>query len=213
MIDVNDVSFGAIGDWIGHQLNDLMGHFGLSDAGGLTMTVVKAPTQTGDCGGAESIVRWSVPAKARGWIVQHVTIKYDVKNCDDTPTLVGTDEYWEAWQVAGGTVYAGFMNAAGTNLSGGDKFKIADRPGSWGRITITGYALFWKDYNLQSPPWALPGQAGHNIHVIHSNEPSLDPPGPVGWSDQRGLGHTLKSSWYCCGRQPRKPDVCGAPGK
>lgn len=174
----------------------------------LAIRVISGPNSTSPCGGAELVVAWVVGPNDIGYVVQHVVFSYGDEHCDGTPiTLPRTLEYWEAWEVVYGVVYAG-MNYAGTNalspLTGMDYFRLPDMgAGTRGFKRIDGYAHFIPRFHL--PP-AWPNGTQPRAGVLPNS-----PTPPPGWNDAGAPQHVLIARWDCCPGNDEKPRVSGEP--
>jgi hypothetical protein len=164
----------------------------------LKKKTVSGPTDT-DCGGSSWGVQWYLdnPDTTNGFIVQHVSEVYDVKDCSNKPIDVkahtGGDldpswgPFWEAWEVRSGKVYIGTT----ASLHNADTFGTsAFGNNTKGSYSIFGKAEYYPGLKLPSsfkvtntaPAWALP---------YTKTDPNLK--GGTG-----SLNHNLTASWNCC---------------
>ncbi|MEJ1974198.1 MAG: RHS repeat-associated core domain-containing protein [Lacunisphaera sp.] len=100
------------------------------------------------------VVQWLLanPSAKGGWIVQHITVGFNVTDSSGKPVTHPADSgkwnYWEAWQVGPGgkvTTYA----ATGDVYD--DMYRISGAgPGTRGTVTFTGEARFYEGLNLPS---------------------------------------------------------------
>ena len=139
----------------------------------LQKSTVRGPS-TKKNGGFSWGARWSVrdvESTTKGWIVQHVVVRQNVKDADGAAVAPGEGDYgglrtswyplWEAWQVRGGKVYVG----RGRSSHRADNY--SQRPvaeNTQGTTEVVGRADFYPDLTLPSsfkvtnkaPAWSLP---------------------------------------------------------
>jgi hypothetical protein len=118
---------------------------------GLKIRVVDGPTVT-NCGGATLTVEWQLDQKDSGFVIQHVIFTWGDVDCDDDPiTKPRKFEYFEAWEVKKGVVYAGRASAS-TRIDatqGTDFFVLPDEgEGTQGTNRIDGKVKFLPNLNL-----------------------------------------------------------------
>ena len=123
-----------------------------------------------------------------GWIVQEVRMFFEGDNCPGTIYSVEQHHYWEAWQVASGTVKD--PCAPGEVEYYSDSFITKD----WGSCnsgenTINGDAAFFPG---KEPPAGL---ACHVVKWAGGLMSSWNP--PKGWSAGT-VQHSLDVTWGCC---------------
>jgi len=159
----------------------------------LMMSVVEPPTKTGDCGGYEFKVHFSITQHLNGWIIQHIRFKNDIAPCPQssgTPAPVNPQmEYWEAWRVQAGQVFIGDS----TDLHEEDVFRTADEADdAQGHISIEGGVGFFDGYSLDESEW--PGVP--EALSLPARPSSLGP--PPGFLDSFTVPHTLTVAFSCC---------------
>ena len=116
---------------------------GATSSGGLTMTVVQAPTQLAD-GKYVYKVQWGVPAGQSGYVVQHVSFTTSMTDVKGNPTTAGwpSPDWYEAWKVTGGTF---------PTSSGIDTYPTPAPPaGTKGTIVVDGHVTFIPNYTLNT---------------------------------------------------------------
>jgi hypothetical protein len=145
-------------------------------------------------GSAEFPVTWSIPdPNANGWIIQHVQFGGHKTDCDgnDVATNLGTDEYWEGWQVRNGQVFVGST----ANAHRADTFRTPSEGASTrGVSTITGHVTYIPNYDLKEPPW------GHTVAAA-GDLPTMTA-APPGWDDGLAREHRLRVEWDDCAKPP-----------
>ncbi|MCZ7385144.1 MAG: DUF4157 domain-containing protein [Candidatus Methanoperedens sp.] len=164
----------------------------------LKKRTVSGPIDT-DCGGSSWGVQWYLdnPGTTDGFIVQHVSEVYAIKDCSNKPIDVKAHTggnldpswgpFWEAWEVRTGKVYVGTT----TSLHNADTFGTS----AFGNNTKGSYSIFGKaeyypglklssNFNVtnNAPAWSLP---------YTKTNPNLN--GGTG-----SLDHNLTASWNCC---------------
>jgi RHS repeat-associated protein len=162
-----------------------------------------APPTARNCGGFEWGIRWRLNRDTArgGWIVQHVSVRFDVRYCDNTPVDVkehsgrlidpGWWPLWEAWRVNKdqSTSHVAQLADIRTDDSYG---MVGFGACTKGTITIGGEAQFYESL-------ALPGG-----FTVKNNPPAgilpttqIDPKLPGG---SGVIEHNLIASWNCCPR-------------
>jgi hypothetical protein len=147
-------------------------------------------------------------AGRNGWVIQHVTYERWITDCDEKPILghYGTGEYWEAWQVINGDLYAGRAPRSGGAgvLHSGDVFGFLDfGTKRKGKAKKTGYVRFYEGYSLTEPPW------GNSIPET-GGLPSIRT-APFAWDDSGMLTHYLAIEFDCCCSPIEKTTATGFP--
>lgn len=171
-------------------LLDLWGF--LVGGNGVTITVVSGPTAITNCGSVEWRVHWGVDPMRDGWIIQHVRFDADVRDCERNPRVPNNPdglEYWEAWEVSGGSVWVGAANNGIPHVA--DTFRTADEgEGTRGTVIETGRVRFYERYDLREPPW------GHTVRPAGAL-PTVTVE-PQGVTDAGARDHSLTVEWICC---------------
>jgi len=164
---------------------------------GMSITVLKPPQKTGDCGGVLSQVRWVVPPSSPdGTIVQHLRAGYDkLENCNGTKhnSIFHPDdpfEFYEAWQVKGSKIYVGWANGTPEHRSDTFSGLIDYGKGTTGKGKATGKVAFLKGYNKTT-------ESGWGPHKFAGSLPTRSTP-PKGWGGIPKLDHWLSTEWNCC---------------
>ena len=116
-------------------------------------------------------------------------------------------EFWEAWQVIGGTVYIGDSGRPAKKNGPHDRFYLERWGwGTQGNQKVTAEVKFYENYAFAKPPWA-----------IDTSLPSKDLPmtrtAPPGWNGTDSLPHTLEAKWVCCPERPKTMEVAGTPNQ
>jgi hypothetical protein len=141
----------------------------------------------GFCGDIKFKIWWIVrSAKKPGWVVQDVTITWDIKDASDKPvsaksvSLKSPSHYWEAWAWSGGLM---------TNPPD-DNFDWGDEGCTKGTVTWTGKAAFYEDTLL--PSSMIP----NNPETLANSLPSsTSDPKLTGGTDP--VSHELQIKWDC----------------
>jgi hypothetical protein len=175
---------------------------------GLTIRVVDGPKVTANCGGALLTVEWQLAPADSGFVIQHVIFTFGDFACNDRPiTRPRTFEYFEAWEVKGGVVYAGRASAS-TRISaanGTDFFVLPDEgEGTKGTNRIDGHVRFLPNYTL--PNTFQRQKKGFPAGVLPASRTA-----PPGWSDAGADDHTLDVTWKCCPLAHIRPVAHGTP--
>jgi len=175
---------------------------------GLTIRLVEGPKVTTNCGGAMMTVEWQLAPTDSGFVIQHFIFNWGDLDCDDNPiTKPRTFEYFEAWEVKGGVVYAGRassstrMNAA----NGTDFYVLPDEGrGTKGTNQIEGHVKFLPNFTL--PNKFQRQKRGFPAGVLPASRTA-----PPGWSDAGADDHNLEVEWNCCPFERTRPTVIGTP--
>ena len=166
-------------------------------ANGLKYTTVSEAVE-GDCGAADKpwTIKWQLAkaSLAGGYIIQHVTLSVDMKDCDGnviTPNAAVASlwPFWEAWKVDATkdvTIYGGLGQDHDDEF--GQPFGGANTSGT---ATMTGDATFYEGLTLpanfvvtnKSPTFILP--------ATNTDPGSL--PGAAG-----SITRTMIVTWNCC---------------
>lgn len=175
---------------------------------GLTIRVVEGPKVTSNCGGAMLTVEWQLAPGDSGFVIQHVTFKWGDLDCDGHPlTKPRSFEYFEAWEVKSGVVYAGKASAS-TRLNaanGTDFYVLPDQgQGTKGTDRIEGHVKFLPNYKL--PNDFRRQKRGFPAGVLPATQTA-----PAGWTDAGADDHDLQVTWNCCPLEHTKPVARGTP--
>lgn len=103
----------------------------------LTYRTVSGPDKPG-CGGYRRDIEWRLkkPAPQDGWVVQKMTITFNLRTCDNAPDPARwpSRTYWEAWSVARGDVLSTPRN---------DRWFVPASPARKGTWSYKGEARFF----------------------------------------------------------------------
>jgi hypothetical protein len=141
-------------------------------SGPLTMETLEAVTVHGADNTATWEIKWQLttPAKASGWIIQHVTM---VTNITGDPKSPYSASYYEAWPVLAGAVAPVEPDDSWTNSA-------AVMKNSHGNHTDTALAAFYQGFTL--PASFTEGGSGYS-GTLYSTKPGVTPdlPAPTSW--------------------------------
>ena len=193
-----------IGYWDG--LNAYLPYFALNSMDPLGLSKLNAPITVkgptaGDCGQFSWTIQWKLDAvtKKGGWIVQHVTVDFDVKDCDDkaidvkkhTKGVVDPSYWplWEAWEVNKNSDVTKYADK-------GDKDDDEYAMPSFGdctkgKITITGVADYYDGLALPKPPFAVTNKPPAGILPSTTTDPKLG-------KGSGSVNHNIVAEWNCC---------------
>jgi RHS repeat-associated protein len=161
------------------------------------------PHVTGDCGGAESTIKFRLDGAkgTTGWLVQHLTLDYPIYNCSGKVISHLIDSYWEAWRVEDGVIYTGDPDKI--MMEGGyDTFGIPNQPvGTRGTaLRKDGYVGF-----QEGDATPFPG------HIPEAGGLPSTRTAPAGWSDSSKLHHFLSTKYKCCCLPFEKTEISALP--
>ena len=165
----------------------------------LTKKTVKGPTK-GNCGNFEWIIQWilhAITAKG-GWVIQHVQVKFDVKDCDNKPIDVKKHTkglldpkwwpVWEAWKINKKqkvTTYA----EKGDDQD--DRYYMPEfGECTKGTITMQGSADFFEDLTLPKD-FTVSNKPPTYILPATKTDPKLK-------GGSGAIKHNAKAEWDCC---------------
>jgi hypothetical protein len=164
---------------------------GMADVG-LTVSTLRPAVPLDDYGMTMQQARFAVADKtANGWIIQRVRVTYRVyKNGQ----LFGSNvqrpgEFWEAWQVVNGTIYAGRKNTLGTNVHHADTWGIPGfGRGSEGGYRIEGWIMFYPSGSAVDPgTWGQSKSATSPLPTTYTL--------PKGWQEPAAPVRELEDRW------------------
>ena len=188
------------GDWNRYRF-DRNNPVNASDPTGLwDISVIGKKSYT--CAEARFAINWTGFAKTdNGWLVQHITTSEHVEWCNNTdvPNPINV-EYWEAWQVINGVVYAGKSTQGAEDLF--DDVDQQPYP-SHGHFNVMGHAKF-----LQN--WSPPSGWGYGRVVPYANS-LMSGWHLKDWSDTGAKPHSMRHSWNCCCAHPKPDQVITVP--
>lgn len=181
----------------------------------LKIQVITAPTRTGDCGAAESRVKWILEPGDTGWVIQRMTRNHDVLKCDDTQdaALSGAKGclgetvpiFWEAWRVENGRVFIGRTQSEHQS----DTFSsLLDHPNRKRIHALTGKVQFVAGYTLTIGTGADDWQEND---IPRAGALPTRRTQPTGWSVDSARNHNLSVEWNCCVMPLGEPTVTGDP--
>lgn len=149
----------------------------------LTYRTVAGPDRPG-CGGYHREIEWRLkkPASADGWVVQKMTVTFNILRCDDTqdPTMPSRT-FWEAWPVARGNTFSNPRT---------DTWNVPRMPNRKGSWSARGEARFY-------PGVGLPGdfvQFNPNTYAGTLHSSTTEPPF---WSG-RMVVRRVEVEFDCC---------------
>jgi hypothetical protein len=153
-------------------------------------------------------VEWQLAPGDSGFVIQHVVFTWGDFDCDDGPiTKPRTFEYFEAWEVRSGVVYAGRASKATTiNAADGTDFFVLpnEGEGTKGTNRIDGHVKFLPNFSLPSSFHRQ--KSGFPAGVLPASRTA-----PPGWNDAGANDHRLDVTWKCCPFEHTKPLVHGTP--
>ena len=153
------------------------------------LTNVSGPKDMG-CGGYAWKIWFDLPkpAAADGWVIQEITVVYDIK--DNTGKTINNESvhYWEAWQVKKGK--SGTVWQDEKLDDNDDAYTESSRKNTKGSSIVTGKAKFYEgdlpgDFKTNNPDT----QAG----ILHATTKK-----PSFW-DGTGTDHNITATWDCTG--------------
>jgi RHS repeat-associated protein len=187
---------------------------------GFSMNEVYGPFVQEERGAVKWEVKWEVPPRATGWIVQRVDWRGFVwdtksgKNIWDFHQKV--TDFFEAWQVVNGVVYAGFQTSGKIHVAdtfdnkvpfSKDTYSSSDdtrNPPPQGSIVEEGVVQFVPTkldlpvFPKSNPGWFSQGQGGHYEGAGSlPTFPAVPGVVPPGWKDMTGgtkFGFEMKGS-------------------
>lgn len=156
----------------------------------LSIETVKGPKKD-DCGAFE----WRVQFKLKnaddkkGWVVQKITFKKDIKNCDNSKNTDETLTFWEAWEVlvprnTDSLWYLG-------NGTYDDMYRSPGHPDTKGEKDVKGEVKFFADQKLPDT------FKKNNSDTYAGGLPSTKEK-PAFWDNSDALKHDLNTTWICC---------------
>jgi len=163
----------------------------------LTLKTVEAATPV-DCGGFKWVIQWILDAKTKtgGWINQHVTVSFDVKDCKDNvlkhPADDGKFNYAEAWEVKKNQTITTYAQGGETD---DDTYSLtAAGDCTKGKVVVAGVADFHEGLV------ALPaGYKANNPDTHAGMLPSTANIVELG-GRTRHMDHNIVATWNCCTR-------------
>lgn len=153
------------------------------------ITTIDNPKDLG-CGGMDWKVWFDIPDAAGkdGWVIQEITVSYDIKNADGSTNFKKSYHFWEAWEVKAGKKATVWQDQGLDDND--DRFSDQSRPGTKGTSKTIGKAKFFEgplpaDFKTNNPDTV----AG----ILHStiNKPAC-------W-DGSGTDHNVETNWDCTG--------------
>lgn len=153
------------------------------------ITNVSGPDDLG-CGGSEWKVWFDLPkaAGADGWVIQEITVTYDIKNDDGSQFKKQTYHYWEAWKVEKGKTGTVWQDKGLDDND--DNYSDSSYPGKKGTITTVGKAKF---YEGPLPPDFKKNNPDTIAGILHSSIKK-----PPFW-DGTGTDHNATTTFDCTG--------------
>jgi len=170
----------------------------------LRKRTVTGPTAM-DCGGFSWGAQWYLDNadSTSGFVVQHVRVTLNVKDCSDNPVDVKARTggvvdpafwpLWEAWEVRNGSVFVG----TSTTPHRADTYSVpAMGDGTKGSIEILGNADYYPGLTLPSSLTVRNAPPAGGLPVTNSDPGLSGGTGP--------LAHNLTANWTCCPGAPSK---------